>query len=73
MRKLIITKVGPITERVQIVFHRFCVLIGPQSSGKSTIAKIFSTCMWLEKEACTTLSEEVLPANVDFKQFCGIR
>jgi len=25
--------------------------------------------MWLEKEACTTLSEEVLPANVDFKQF----
>ena len=69
MRKLFIRNVGPITGRVKIVFRRFCVLIGPQSSGKSTIAKLLSTCMWLEKEACTTLSTDVLPNGVDFKKF----
>jgi len=69
MRKIVISNVGPITGRVKIIFRRFCVLIGPQSSGKSTIAKLLSTCMWLEKEACTTLSEKVLPDGVDFRNF----
>lgn len=69
MRKIVISNVGPITGRIKIIFRRFCVLIGPQSSGKSTIAKLLSTCMWLEKEACTTLSEDVLPSGVDFKKF----
>ena len=69
MRKIVISDVGPITGRAKIVYHRFCLLIGPQSSGKSTIAKLFSSCMWLEKEACTTLSENVLPPNVGFKEF----
>jgi energy-coupling factor transporter ATP-binding protein EcfA2 len=69
MRKIVISDVGPITGRVKIVFRRFCVLIGPQSSGKSTIAKLLSTCLWLEKEACTTLSSDVLPNGVDFKKF----
>ena len=69
MRKIVISNVGPITGRVKIIFRRFCVLIGPQSSGKSTIAKLLSTCLWLEKEACTTLSTDVLPHGVDFKKF----
>ena len=51
MRRLKITDVGPITKTATIEFKRFCILIGPQSNGKSTIAKILSTCMWLEKEA----------------------
>lgn len=60
MRKIIITDVGPITNTATIEFKRFCILIGPQSNGKSTIAKILSTCMWLEKEACVSLSESVI-------------
>lgn len=60
MRKITITDVGPITKTATIEFKRFCILIGPQSNGKSTIAKILSTCMWLEKEACVSLSESVL-------------
>lgn len=60
MRKIIITDVGPITKTATIEFKRFCILIGPQSNGKSTIAKILSTCMWLEKEACVSLSESVI-------------
>ena len=67
MRKLIITNVGPITQTAIIEFKRFCILIGPQSNGKSTIAKILSTCMWLEKEACTTLSTDVIKDGNDFK------
>ena len=68
MRKLIITNVGPITKTATIEFKRFCILIGPQSNGKSTIAKIFSTCLWLEKEACTTLSNNVVKDGSAFKQ-----
>ncbi len=68
MRKLIITNVGPITQTATIEFKRFCILIGPQSNGKSTIAKILSTCMWIEKEACTSLSTKVVKDGNDFKR-----
>ena len=67
MRRLKITDVGPITKTATIEFKRFCILIGPQSNGKSTIAKILSTCMWLEKEACTNLSELVVADGSAFK------
>jgi len=67
MRRLCLKKIGPITEEATIEFDRFCVLIGPQSSGKSTIAKILSTCMWLEKEVCTTLDTNPLKQNLSFK------
>jgi len=66
MRKLIIQDVGPIFKSVEIEFNRFCILIGPQSNGKSTIAKILSTCMWIEKEACTSLSEPQIPDGKAF-------
>lgn len=68
MRKLVITNVGPITQTATIEYERFCILIGPQSNGKSTIAKILSTCMWLEKEACTTLNRNVVKDGAAFKQ-----
>ncbi len=68
MRHLTITNVGPITKTTSISYHRFCLLIGPQSNGKSTIAKVLSTCLWLEKEACTTLSTDVVKNGDDFKR-----
>lgn len=67
MTNLTITDVGPITKTAKIEFRRFCILIGPQSHGKSTIAKILSTCLWLEKEACTSLSEQVIKDGLEFK------
>lgn len=67
MRQLTITNVGPITETAQIVYERFCILIGPQSNGKSTIAKVLSTCLWLEKEACTSLTTDVVKNGEEFK------
>lgn len=68
-RSIYIKNVGPITNEVKLELRRFNVFIGPQSSGKSTIAKLISTFSWLEKEACTTLSEDVLPDKKDFITF----
>ena len=48
MSRLIINNVGPI-KHVDINLNKINVFIGPQSSGKSTIAKIVSFCSWLEK------------------------
>lgn len=63
MRHLIIRNIGPIKD-VDITLKRFNFIIGPQSSGKSTIAKILSTCSWVEKEVATTMDESAV-GNVD--------
>lgn len=48
MQRLIIHNIGPIKE-ADIRLKKVNVFIGPQSSGKSTIAKIIAFCSWLEK------------------------
>ena len=48
--------------------NRFNFLIGPQSCGKSTIAKILSTCKWIEKESLTALDENVVADGKAFLQ-----
>lgn len=59
MRRLIIRNVGPV-KSVDIQLNKVNVFIGPQSSGKSTIAKVLSTCSWVEKEVATTLDEGIV-------------
>ena len=59
MRHLIIRNIGPVKE-AEIELKRFNFIIGPQSSGKSTVAKILSTCCWIEKEVATTMNENVI-------------
>lgn len=44
-----IKKIGPVKE-LDISLNNINVFMGPQSSGKSTIAKIISFCLWLEKD-----------------------
>ena len=48
MSRLVIHNVGPIAD-VDITLNKVNVFIGPQGSGKSTIAKIISFCSWMEK------------------------
>ena len=48
MKRLVIRNVGPI-KSVDISLNKVNVFIGPQGSGKSTIAKIISFCSWMEK------------------------
>ncbi|MEC4054483.1 hypothetical protein VSP10_17060 [Myroides odoratimimus] len=52
MRRLTIKNVGPI-KSITIDLKRINVLIGLQSSGKSTINKIACHCSWVEKELYT--------------------
>ena len=63
MKHLVIRNIGPVKES-EIELKRFNFFIGPQSSGKSTVVKILSTCYWLEKEVATTMNENNI-ADVD--------
>lgn len=67
MSNLVIKSVGPIKD-VHIELRRFNVLIGEQSSGKSTIAKVLSTCMWIEKEVSTTLDVQAIKNGKEFPE-----
>lgn len=49
MARLIVKNIGPIAD-VDIELKKLNVFMGPQSCGKSTLAKIISFCSWMEKE-----------------------
>lgn len=49
MNRLKLINIGPISS-IDIPISRVNVIIGKQSTGKSTIAKVLSFCMWLEKD-----------------------
>ncbi len=46
---LTVQNIGPIKNTV-IEINKVNLFIGPQSSGKSTLAKLISFCQWLEKD-----------------------
>ena len=48
MVRLIVKNIGPIKD-VDIELKKVNIFMGPQSCGKSTLAKIISFCSWLEK------------------------
>ena len=49
MATITIKNVGPIKSAENLELKKVNVFMGPQSSGKSTIAKIISFCTWVEK------------------------
>lgn len=54
MAKLRIKNCGPVTRGLDstdgfLNFGKYTLLIGDQGTGKSTVAKLFSICSWLEK------------------------
>jgi predicted ATPase len=48
MTTITIKNIGPIKD-VTLDLNKVNIIMGPQSSGKSTIAKIISYCQWVEK------------------------
>ena len=50
MATIIIKNVGPIKDTKNLELNKINVFMGPQCSGKSTIAKIISFCTWKEKK-----------------------
>ena len=67
---IIIRNVGPIKD-IEITLNKVNVFMGPQSCGKSTIAKIVSFCSWFEKNAVLkgSLKNEFYPNLVQFHNF----
>ncbi len=63
MRTLKIWNIGPLTF-VDMKVNRVNMIIGPQSSGKSTIAKILSFCLWLEKDVIAHQEKDYLTKDI---------
>ena len=57
MARLTVKNIGPV-KSVELNLHAVNVLMGPQGCGKSTIAKIISFCLWLEKDCLIHMSTE---------------
>ena len=67
MATIEIRNIGPIKEVPEITLNRVNVFMGPQSSGKSTIAKIISHCTWVEKDVATSQSLKEYDGTTRFK------
>lgn len=53
MKKLTIKNFGPIDE-IEIELKRINVILGPQSSGKSTVLKVACFCDWIERQVAVS-------------------
>ena len=63
MATIEIRNIGPINNTGIFNLNRVNVFMGPQSSGKSTIAKIISYCTWVEKDVATSQSLKTYQEN----------
>jgi predicted ATPase len=68
MAIITIKNVGPIKNIESLKLNRVNVFMGPQSSGKSTIAKIISYCTWVEKDVAITQSLDEYNVNGSFRK-----
>ena len=65
MATITIKNVGPIKE-ANLELNKVNIFMGPQSSGKSTIAKIISFCAWVEKKVSLTQSFSFFEKETNF-------
>ncbi|TDQ08436.1 AAA family ATPase [Pedobacter metabolipauper] len=65
MKVVKIVNVGPI-KQISIDLNKVNIFIGPQGSGKSTIAKIISYCSWVEKNVSIHQSLEEYKTDPKF-------
>lgn len=67
MNTLSIRNVGPI-KNADLEINKVNIFIGPQSSGKSTIAKLISFCFWLEKSVVLNHGKEHVDDKFLYKE-----
>ena len=67
MTTIKIRNIGPIKEVPEITLNSVNVFMGPQSSGKNTIAKIISYCTWVEMDVATSQSLKEYDGTTRFK------
>lgn len=70
MSELEIKNIGPI-KYVKFNINKINVFIGPQSSGKSTIAKLISFCEWIEKDIVAHQNKDYINAEYLNKNLYG--
>ncbi len=69
MARIVIRNIGPLRDTGVVELVRFNVLIGKQSSGKSTFMKIVCFCQWVEKKIMTSSEREILAAYTHNSRF----
>ena len=69
MSSIFIRNIGPLTNIGPIDLGRFNVIIGKQSSGKSTLMKILCFCQWLEKKIMTGNDKELIYNYTHYNRF----
>ena len=67
MSKIRIRNIGPIADTGEIVMSAVMLVVGKQSSGKSTFMKILCFCRWIEKRIM--LDEENLSKYTHYRRF----
>lgn len=67
MNRLIIDNIGSISH-IDIHVNKLNVIIGKQSSGKSTIAKVLSFCLWLEKDIIAHQEKDYVDGKLLIKE-----
>ena len=71
-KKIRIRHFGPIAESGELDITAVMVFCGQQGSGKSTIAKLISTCSWIEKAlARQEITVKELTAKNFREKYCG--
>jgi predicted ATPase len=68
MEIITIKNAGPIKNIENLEINKVNVFMGPQSSGKSTIAKIISNCVWIEKDIAINQSLNEYNLNGNYRK-----
>lgn len=72
MIHLTIKNLGPVKNTGMMAISPVTVFCGPQGSGKSTIAKVLSSCIWLEKSIVKQeVSEKFYTQYSRFRKLCA--
>lgn len=72
MIHLTIKSLGPVKNTGMMAISPVTVFCGPQGSGKSTIAKVLSSCIWLEKSIVKQeVSEKFYTQYSRFRKLCA--
>lgn len=65
MKRIIIRNFGPI-KKIEVDLKRINLVIGPQSSGKSTFLKVVCYCTWVEQQVFRTQEPELYCTSDNF-------
>lgn len=72
MASITIKNVGPLIDTGSIDLGRFNIIIGKQSTGKSSFMKILCFCQWLEKKIMTGNDKEIIYGYTHYSRFLKV-